>query len=106
MHGCLKRTLLFSNLTIVPAKIKRAFQHVAALNELWCLTSSLENFSLIEPRSEPSLVGQWAGRLSPRHNEEATKMLSQIPLEVLGPQRFAAAGGPANYSKTPKSEDL
>lgn len=47
-----------------------------------------------------------AGRLSPQHNEEATKMLSQIPLEMLGPHAFAVANRPVNYSKTPKSEDL
>lgn len=33
-------------------------------------------------------------------------MLSQIPLEMLGPHALLRQTGLVNYSKTPKSEDL
>ena len=82
---------------------------MAAFNELSCLTSLLENFSLIEPGSETSFAplhnkGGGLDDFGARDNEDATKMLSQIPLEMPGPH--TSLSSPVNYSKTPKSEAL
>lgn len=50
-------TLLFSDFTIV--RSKGSFHRNAAPNELSCLTSLPDNFSLIEPKSEQRLARQW-----------------------------------------------
>ena len=80
---------------LCPGEIKKTFQHVAAFNELSCLTSLLENFSLIEPGSEASFAPLHnKGGLDDfgaRDNEDATKMLSQIPLEMRAPTLHKAA---------------
>lgn len=51
------RTLLFSDFTIV--RSKGSFHRSTAPNELSCLTSLPDNFSLIEPKSEQRLARQW-----------------------------------------------
>lgn len=107
VHCCLKHTLLFSNFTIVRWRDQKGpFQHVAAFNELSCLTSLLENFSLIEPRSERSLVRQWGRTTFTATQWRGNKDVVSNPSRDAGPPRFTVANRPVNYSKTPKSEDL
>lgn len=87
------------------ARSNEPFQHVAVFGWLSCLTSLLENFSFDCSRG---LRGVWtdneAGRLSGLYNEKATKMLSQIPLEVLEPQLCTVACRPVYYSQTLEAE--
>lgn len=47
-----------------------------------------------------------ARRLSTEHNEEATKMLRQIPLEMSGPRASPRLTGLWITVRPPKSEDL
>lgn len=89
VHGCLKHTLLFSDLDhCAQPDQKGPFQHVAAFNELSCLTSLLENFSLTEPRSERSSARQWGRTTFTAAQWAGNKDVVPNPSRDVGPPRL------------------
>lgn len=83
----LDQTLLFSDFTIVPPQIKRALSPYRCIQPAftsYLITAKL-SFDWADVQAEGGQT-MAAGRLSAWHNEAATKMLRQIPLEMSGPR--------------------